>query len=220
MSCKLGADIYTIYILRNKTNDKVYIGQTSRSLHVRLTEHQSKNSGCIKLQRAISKYSFDNFQSETLCIVYDLPTANFLEKFYITLFDSIENGYNLMDGGSNGKPSLETRKLMSEQHQGEKNVMFGKHHTQTVKDTISAKKKGQPGYWEGKSLSQETKDKVSASRKGLTAGENNPSAKLTREQVEEIKSLFQNSDLTRQQIADRYNVSLSAIKRIKAGKAW
>ena len=171
MSCKSNAECYIIYRLTNKINQKIYVGQTSRSLSVRLREHQSSKSGCVKLRRALAKYSIDNFFVETLITTDNLPTANFLESFYIKLFNSIGNGYNLMDGGSNGKPSAATRKLMSEQRSGEKNVMFGKHHTQTTKNSISANKRGQPGYWKGKSMLQETRHKVSISRTGITAGE-------------------------------------------------
>ena len=48
----------------------------------------------------------------------------------------------------------------------------------------------------------------------------NPGAKLTLVQVEEIKILLQNPNYTRQQIADMFVISLSAIKRIKAGTHW
>lgn len=185
-----------------------------------MQEHQSPKSGCVKLRHALNKYGIVNFDIEILSISNNLPTANFLESFYIKIFDSIKNGYNLMDGGSNGKASEATRKLMSEQRKGEKNAMYGKHHTDNAKNIISTKKKGQSGHWKGKSIPQETRDKISVSRKGLTAGENNPGAKLTLSQVEQIKSLLQNPNYTRQQIADMFDVSLSAIKRIKAGTHW
>lgn len=220
MSCKPSADNYIIYIITNKLNQKVYIGQTSRSLEIRMQEHKSTKSGCIKLRNAISKYGSEIFHIEALCSVTQLATANFLENYYIKLFDSIKNGYNLKEGGSNGSPSEETRKLMSEQHKGEKNAMYGKNHSEETKEIISIKKKGHPGYWKGKSLQKETIEKISKSRKGLTTGDLNPSAKLTLAQVEEIKFLVHNSKLTRKQIADKFNVSLSTIKRIKSGTHW
>lgn len=219
MSCKLQADCYIIYVLTNKINYKSYVGQTSRTLRIRLQEHRAANSGCIKLQRAIKKYGFENFNTDIISITDNLARANILEKFYIKEYDSIFSGYNVMDGGSNGRPSAETRKLMSDQRKGDKNAMYGKRHTQLAKDNISAKKKGQPSYWKGKSLPQEVKNKLSVSRIGKTAGENNPGAKLTSEQVAQIKQLF-DLELTRQQIADMFNISLSAIKRIKAGTHW
>jgi len=220
MACNPGAEHYIIYGLINKFNQKIYVGQTTRSLQVRIQEHQSEKSGCIKLRHAIKKYGINNFDIQILSSTNNLMTANFLESFYIKIFDSIENGYNLMGGGSNGKASKETRELMSKQRKGEKNPMFGKHHTQTAKDNISIKKKGKPGYWKGKSLPQEVRNKVSNSRKGLTAGEKNPGAKLTLSQVYEIKILLQNPNYTQKQIWEMFSISRSQLQRIKSGKSW
>ena len=52
-----------IYKITNKVNNKVYIGQTSRSLEIRWREHKSR-AGCYytsHLYSAMNKYGVDNF---------------------------------------------------------------------------------------------------------------------------------------------------------------
>ena len=57
-----------IYIIRNDVNDKVYIGQTKRSIEKRFQEHttltEAKRS--LVLARAIQKYGADKFHVELL----------------------------------------------------------------------------------------------------------------------------------------------------------
>lgn len=213
-----------LYRIICQTNSKIYVGQTSRPLTTRFQEHISHAiqgmTTCRKLYAAIRKHGKENFYAELLSTVETEQDANQLEKFYISQFNSIKNGYNLQEGGYNGKPSEETRKLMSESRLGEKNGMFGKSHTTESKNQISLKKKGQPSFWKGKTIPQEVRDKISDSRKGITVGEKNPSAKLTKEQVEEIKLLLQNPDYTQKQIWEMFNISRSQLQRIKSGKSW
>lgn len=222
--------MFIVYLITCRVNGKVYVGQTFRPMETRFQEHlnhaQHQKTSCRKLYSAIRKYRIDNFSIEKIGEASTQEEADVLEIQFISNFDSIKLGYNLQHGGYNGRPSNETRKLMSEQHSGEHNAMFGKTHSEESKHKISdtRKKLFNEGIliapWKGKALSQEVKDKISISRKGLTVGEKNPGAKLTSIQVEEIKLLLLENDLTRKQIADRFNVSLSTIKRIRAGKAW
>lgn len=51
-------------------------------------------------------------------------------------------------------------------------------------------------------------------------GDRNPNAKLTREQAEEIRVLRKTTNLTLQQLADKYNVSNGMIQRIVYNKNW
>lgn len=216
--------MFTIYLIRCLVNNKPYIGQTSRLMEARFQEHikhaDSGKTNCRKLYAAMRKYGSSNFSVEKLFEAETKLEADSLEIASIKNFDSIKKGYNLQIGGYNGQPSEETRKLMSLAKLGEKNNRYGKTHTQLTKDIISIKMTGKPGYWKGKSLYKETRDKLSSSLKGKYTGENNPSAKLTSEEVDQIKSLLQDLNYTRQKIADMFGVSLSTIKRIKAGKAW
>ena len=97
------------------------------------------------------------------------------EKYYIALYDTINNGYNCESGGNENKiVSDESKQKMSEAMKGENNPMWGKHFTKEQKRKISESRKGKccgeknPNY--RKHLTEEQKSKLSESRKG----ENNP----------------------------------------------
>ena len=95
-----------IYLLTNTINNKVYIGQTIRTINTRVWEHfNKKKKSAISL--AIQKYGKENFISEELCkfsatTKKELITLlNEKEKFYIQKYDSLcgNNGYNIDKGG-------------------------------------------------------------------------------------------------------------------------
>lgn len=56
---------YSIYIIKNTINNKVYIGQTSQSVDERFREHMKpstiKKRGNYKIYNAIEKYGKENF---------------------------------------------------------------------------------------------------------------------------------------------------------------
>lgn len=110
MSCK-------IYKITNSINDKVYIGQTWQALNQRFNEHKSK-SKCHKLKNTFNKYGISNFKIELIVTANDQMTADYLENFWINTYDSIKSGYNIQNGGSHGKHSEETKKLISEKNKG------------------------------------------------------------------------------------------------------
>lgn len=92
-----------IYKITNTVNGKVYIGQTVKKPNLRFTEHvylanhpQLDHRG--KLHGAMRKYGIDKFLLETIeeCKVEDL---NVREIFWISQYDSFENGYNCTLGG-------------------------------------------------------------------------------------------------------------------------
>lgn len=105
-------DICQIYIITNTINDKVYIGQTWQTLQQRFYEHTTKD-GCIKLINAINKHGKDNFKIELIATCDNQKSADCLETFWIKTYNSIENGYNIREGGSHGKMSEESKKKMS-----------------------------------------------------------------------------------------------------------
>ena len=92
-----------IYKAVNKVNGKVYIGQTRNSLEWRKTRHyRAARSGKItKFYNAIRKYGEDAFEFSVVCRVYSKEELNRLETYYIQQYDSIKNGYNMVDGGDN-----------------------------------------------------------------------------------------------------------------------
>lgn len=91
-----------IYIITNKVNSRVYIGQTRKSLSERMRHHFSKYETCTKLKKAIEQYGKDNFLYNVLELV-SYSELNDKEAFYIEKYNSIENGYNIKKGNSKFK---------------------------------------------------------------------------------------------------------------------
>lgn len=92
-----------IYKVTNKVNGKVYIGQTIRNLEIRKWEHLQCAKDGVKthLYYAIRKYGEDNFTFEIIAEASSKQELNELERYYIKKYDSINNGYNMVDGGDN-----------------------------------------------------------------------------------------------------------------------
>lgn len=92
-----------IYKVTNKVNGKVYIGQTIRTLEQRKWQHlDAAKNGCkTHFYNAIRKYGEDSFVFEILDEASSVQELNELERYYIAKFDSIKNGYNMVDGGNN-----------------------------------------------------------------------------------------------------------------------
>ncbi len=99
-----------IYKATNKINGKCYIGQTRHSLEYRKTRHLSaaKSGATTHFYRALRKYGEDNFEWEIVCSTNDAKRLNELETFYITKYDSIKHGYNMIDGGDNNIMDIES----------------------------------------------------------------------------------------------------------------
>ena len=108
---------------------KSYVGQTTRKLSKRFWEHRQQDSNCALLKRAIDKYGWQNIT----IIVNEVPDddLNNQEEFLIRSLRTLApQGYNLTEGGSNGKDSEETRKKKSD---ARKDVP----HTKETKQKIS-----------------------------------------------------------------------------------
>lgn len=91
-----------IYKITNITNNKVYIGQTARTVKERWHEHQ-KNAYQLELKRplyhAMRKYGIENFTIEIIEEVADEQTLNERETYWIEYYDSYGRGYNATKGG-------------------------------------------------------------------------------------------------------------------------
>lgn len=94
---------YSIYIIRNTVNNKVYIGQTCQSVKERFCQHlkpsTSKQRGSYKIYNAMKKYGRDKFYVETLESGISESEIDQKEIEYIEKFNSFENGYNSTPGG-------------------------------------------------------------------------------------------------------------------------
>ena len=121
---------------------KSYIGQTIRSISERFEEHQKKSSNCVAIYGAIKKYGWDAFEKEWYyCPDKDL---NDHEELMIEVLGTLTpGGYNLKEGGGNGKLSEETKQKISEAKLGEKNHNFGIPMREEQKQKISEALQGE-----------------------------------------------------------------------------
>jgi len=153
-----------IYLITNSINEKVYIGQTWQTLIERFDSGHGYK-GCLYLNSAIKKYGKNKFNYTILSITEDQITANWLETFWITIYDSTNRnlGYNLRSGGSRGKHSNETKTKISNAH-------IGKIASVETKQKMSASHKGLNTWIKNSILSEKHKKKISIA----TSGQNNP----------------------------------------------
>ena len=137
-----------IYLLRNNINNKMYFGQTINSFDKRYMSNIASNTHNDHLKKSIAKYGINNFTIiKEFDIAYSKEELDALEDMYIKLYETINSnyGYNKQFGGSNGKPSKESRAKMSKAKKGNTN-MLGHTHTEEAKAKMSSAKKGKYTY--------------------------------------------------------------------------
>lgn len=207
-----------IYIINNKINNKVYIGQ-SVNMDKRIKKHfNSLENGTHyneHLQNAFNKYGRDNFLVDVLeeCSIEEL---NEREKYYIQLYDSAsrEKGYNIEFGGNNSAVSDETKeKLMIQKS------------SRNIEDVISIKRE----LYEGtprKIISQKyniSKGNLDAIAqlnnykliaKELNEGILHKKSKYNQKRNDVILKMLKQG-LSNKQVADRLQVSVSIVEKVK-----
>lgn len=161
-----------IYKITNLVNQKIYVGQTTKTIEERWTTHKEyARKGATYLARAIQKYGQDNFQMEPLEICEDY-LLNEREQHWISYLKSNDKtiGYNMSCGGDNGNNSKspEVRKKISDALRGKPRLPFteerkhkislantGKRRTPEQRERIKNSRTYGP-------LSEETKAKIKA----------------------------------------------------------
>ena len=145
-----------IYMIQNKLNNKMYIGQAV-DIADRWKHHVWGLGGGYHdnthLQRSWNKYGEENFEFTILleCVESDL---NMYEEYYIFELMTFDHrvGYNKNYGGDSGRPTEETKRKMSE-------AKKDKQLSEETKRKMSKSLKG-------KQLSEEHKRKISEAKKG------------------------------------------------------
>lgn len=149
-----------IYKITNLINNKIYIGQTRRSLRSRWLQHSNPNTsnknGSRILRYAILKYRKENFKIEQIDEASTLKELNEKEYLWIENMNCIApNGYNLVSGGNTAKEiSEETRKKMSEAQKKRPSA------TKETRKKLSEANKG-------KKRTKEAKERYSKSKRGV-----------------------------------------------------
>jgi group I intron endonuclease len=176
-----------IYKITSPTN-KIYIGQ-SWQIEKRIVFY--KNLCCVdqrKLYNSLKKYGWNKHKFEVLEEFDDLIEQKKLDNREIFWMKYYSNdGFtllNIKEGGLGGKLSIETKKIMSNNRKGELNPMYGKTHSDEVKEKISnahsgktiqkkqrnilrKKMMGELNPMYGKTHSDEVKEKLRIEKKEL-----------------------------------------------------
>lgn len=117
-----------IYIIKNKINNKVYIGQ-SVDIMCRWYAHRNSAKGksqdsYTKIHTAMNKLGIDNFYIEILeeCEYSKLDER---EIYWINFFNSYKNGYNMTLGGDSNRGESNGRHLLVEEQVIEIRLAYG-----------------------------------------------------------------------------------------------
>jgi len=215
-----------IYKTTNLINGKFYIGKDSKNNPYYL------GSGKI-LKQAIKKYGKRNFKKEILEFCSSFEDLNIKEKYWIKTLDAqnLSIAYNIKEGGDNN-PILnieirneklskalkgrvltkEHRKNIKKNHhdvKGENNPMFGKKHSDEVKEFSRKLNTGRkPTELQIAKMQEQNK------------GENNNKAKLTEVQVLLIRKLYFEDNLLQKELASKFNVQEACIFKICSYRTW
>ena len=192
-----------IYMFTNKINGKMYIGQTidetrriRRHLYAANHPDSTKNEG-QPFVHALREFGFDNFDYAILerVLAKNLNELRKIldekERYYIELYDSINNGYNITKGGRGMlgyKLSEDAKVAISKRNQGRK---LTESHKKTIGEAAKKMWKnpeyrkymskimsgennpmygvrlcGSLNHSYGKAMTEEQKRKISEAKKG------------------------------------------------------
>ena len=168
-----------VYKLINLINNKIYIGQTWLELEHRMGRNGNNYRNSPKLFRAIRKYGVKNFKYEILFYCDGQFMADCLEFYYINKFDSKNPkiGYNIKDGGRDGKHSQESKEKIAKK-------MTGREISEETREKLSKVLKGINSH----PRSEDFKNKVSESMKKWHSNHDHPLLGTTRTE-EQKKSI-------------------------------
>lgn len=205
-----------IYIIKNRINNKVYIGQ-SVNAGERFIGHckkSSANSGSL-ISKAIQKYGANNFWYEIL----DEKVSDYNEReiYWIKKYNSVvPNGYNIQLGGE------------------EPPVHCSVDHPQSTFSCIEEVDKIKTDLRDTNMSLSEIAFKYNVSKRTIIRinqglhyeklGEQYPirkcpnlNGKLTDEQVSEIIEILKTTYRQYEDIAKQYGISISTVKQINSG---
>jgi group I intron endonuclease len=213
-----------IYKIVCVPNDKIYIGQTLRTIEKRWKRHimDSKKSCDNKFHRAIRKYGEDNFIAEEVMWV-EAPTQkelkaklDFLECHFIQRYDTKRNGYNSTDGGDGvvGRIcSEESRERYRQANLGQNNPSWGKRCSEATKEKVRQAHLGKSSGMKGKRHSEETKKRISEA----CSGKKNPN--FGKHASEETRRKLSESHLGKSHTSEQNKKISDSIKRMWKNKS-
>jgi group I intron endonuclease len=146
-----------IYIIRNRINNKEYVGSSIKSFGSRFNNHladlRTNTHVNAILQNSWNKYGEDNFE---FIILEVLPNDNTLildrEQYWIDTLNPVLNINKIAKNRTGMKHTEEVRLKMSNSHKGKK---FSKKHRENISNSNK-----------GRTVTEETRNKISTGNKG------------------------------------------------------
>lgn len=204
-----------IYIIENRLNGKLYVGQTiQKDPYIRWRNHiyQAKNEKtkpCI-VDRAIKKYGKENFSFIIIEFHSTQKELNQAEIYWITYLRLCLGKhmiYNLKDGGAIGNIPIETRMKISQSNKGRKSAFKGRRHSEENKKHMSqimtGKFVGEKSPLYGIPRSEKDKEKISKSQRKLSEND----------EINVIKD-YATGNYSHRELAKKYGVSKCPIQKI------
>lgn len=113
--------IWSLYRITNKINDKVYIGQAA-NLSKRWSDHRRAvrlNKPTQAIHYAMIKYGLENFEFEVIAFCINQENANYIETELVKQYEShisTNKGYNITLGGMNAPKTEIFKQMMRDYH--------------------------------------------------------------------------------------------------------
>lgn len=211
-----------IYLIKNLSNDKIYIGKS-----INILKRWEQHIDSARLQKFDYEFYHDliniqtfSFQILEICSQEELQEK---EQYYIDYYQSLYKGYNQVQAIDITKQ--ESLLL----HQSILDAIWLLVNTDLYYKEI-AEKTGLSvntilninrckSYTQYHNYKNNIREECGRKRY-YDKGELNPRSKLSEQEVLEIVELLKYTDLTAQQIADKFNISRSAINNINLRKNW
>lgn len=210
--------MWCVYHFIHLKSGKMYVGKTKSfktriRMHLNATKYKKTYFHCALWSFGIDAFScriIQEFQREC-----DALNA---EKYWISFWNCCDSkfGYNLTHGGEGVVPSEVTRMKMRVSRRNFLNRQTRDQKRQQYERSSNSLRGKIP--WNRPEIPYvKTIKNLKLSQQKL--GENNHCAKLTLDQVREIRVLLTQGWFMKE-LSEKYNVSYSAIKNIKNGHTW
>ena len=214
-----------IYKITNIINNKVYIGLTTVSLKERWTNHKTSARVGVKrhLYNSMRFYGIDKFVIEQIDSANSLEELGAKERYYINLYNSRDPnvGYNITAGGERNQYDANPRATLTLEEvvqireiysQGELSCMECWEIYKSKISYSAFQKVWEGTTWKGILDEVYTKDaKQTHIKQASRPGELNPNAKLTDDEVLNIRIYYMTHTLV-----ETFNKFGSLYKSVKA----
>ena len=215
-----------IYKYTNKTNKKVYIGQ-SINIRKRKWEHEHGLNSQQYIDKSIRKYGINNFDFQIIEYC-DVNKADERERYWIKYYNSYENGYNQHFGGQNQigennkqaklseKQVLEIIELLKQNNKNNHDIAKEFNVSNSTIDDINRCL----SWTHLHNYKNNIRNEFNNQTENILRGEKNPCNKNTESQVLTVIDMLKTTDLSCPEISKLTNVSLNSVYDINRCKTW